>query len=127
MKFIRYFFVGGIAAVLNISIFYVFAVRLDLNYQAVSCASFVLATLLNYVLSIRHVFESGSRFTPRNELALVFVVSLIGLAVNQVVLYELISQFGMDKMLSQVIALFTVFVWNFAARNYFVFRKPGNG
>lgn len=126
MKIVRYFFVGGAAAALDISIFFVFAKLAGFNYLVVGCVGFVLATMLNYALSVRHVFQSGIRFSRRNEVLLVFAVSIVGLAVNQIVLFALVSRFGVELMLSKVAATLTVFLWNFSARNYFVFRRPGN-
>jgi len=124
MKIVRYFFVGGAAAALDISIFFVFAKLAGFNYLAVGCVGFIFATMLNYALSVRHVFQSGVRFSRRKELLLVYVVSIIGLAINQFALFTFVSQFSMELMLSKVAATLTVFLWNFAARNYFVFRQP---
>jgi putative flippase GtrA len=123
MKIIRYFFVGGAAAALDLSIFLVFAKFLGFNYLVVGCVGFILATMLNYVLSVRHVFESGVRFSKRKEILLVYAVSAVGLTVHQIVLYGCVSHLMLELMMSKLIATFTVFLWNFAARNYFVFRE----
>jgi len=126
MKIVRYFFVGGAAAALDISIFFLFAKLAGYDYLIVGCVGFVLATMLNYVLSVRHVFKSGVRFSKRKELALVYAVSVVGLIINQFALYVLISQHSVELMLSKIIATLTVFGWNYSARNYFVFRNPGS-
>ncbi|MBI3716196.1 MAG: GtrA family protein, partial [Betaproteobacteria bacterium] len=55
---------------------------------------------------------------------LVYVVSVVGLIINQFALYTLVSQYSVELMLSKFIATFTVFAWNYSARNYFVFRHP---
>src|SRR5258708_18315614 len=102
MKIVRYFFVGAAAASLDISIFFVFAKLAGLNYLIVGCVGFVLATLLNYVLSVRHVFQSGIRFSRRNEVLLVFAVSTVGLAINQFVLFTMVSKYSAELMRAQV-------------------------
>lgn len=124
MKIVRYFFVGGAAAALDISIFFVFAKLAGFNYLLVGCAGFILATMLNYVLSVRHVFESGVRFSKHKEILLVYAVSMVGLTINQAVLFACVSQLQVELMLSKIVATLTVFFWNFAARHYFVFRSP---
>lgn len=122
MRIVKYFFVGGAAAVVDIGIFFVFAKLLGYNYLAVGCAGFILATAVNYVLSIRFVFQSGVRFGKKTELAFIYAVSLIGLGLNQTILFTLVEKAGVELMLSKLAATFGVFLWNFSARNFIVFR-----
>lgn len=122
LKIIRYFFVGSVAATIDIGVFFLFAKLLGYNYFFVGCLSFLLATAVNYALSIRLVFRSGVRFTKKTELVFVYVVSLVGLGLNQLILFLLVEFVGTELMLSKLTATGCVFVWNFAARNFFVFR-----
>ena len=62
------------------------------------------------------------RFSPSHELALIYVVSGIGLAFHLVILYAAVDVLRIELMLSKLIATGAVFFWNFLARNYFVFR-----
>ena len=54
MKIIKYFFVGAAAALTDISLFYIFAKLLGYNYLIVAFFSFITATLVNYILSIKY-------------------------------------------------------------------------
>ncbi len=123
MRLIRYFFVGGIAACVDIGIFIVFAKLLDFNYLVVSAIGFTIATLVNYFLSIRHVFDSGIRFERRQEMGLVYLISAIGLIINQSVLYIGIDNLGWEMIFTKLVATSIVFVWNYGARARFVFRS----
>jgi len=122
MKLIRYFFVGGIAAVVDIGIFVIFAKVLGFNYLIVAAVGFTLATFVNYFLSVRHVFESGVRFRRAHEIGLVYLVSAIGLAINQTVLYIGIDRLGWEMILTKIVATGVVFVWNYTIRSRFVFK-----
>lgn len=122
MKIIKYFFVGGVAAALDISIFYVFAQKLGYNYLLVAPIGFILATLLNYYLSIRLVFIKGTRFSPGMEIVAIFVVSTIALIINQACLYVSIDMLHINKMLSKIGATGVVFFWNYFLRNNYVFK-----
>lgn len=124
MRIVRYFFVGGIAASVDLCIFIVFAKLIGWNYLAVAAVGFIIATLVNYLLSIRHVFESGVRFARRHEIGLVFLISGIGLLINQTVLYAGVDILGWETIFSKVVATGTVFLWNYGARAGFVFSKP---
>ncbi len=124
MKIFRYFLVGGAAAAVDIGWFFVFAKVAGFNYLAVAPLGFVLATWVNYRLSVRHVFRSGIRFSRGREIVLVYVISAVGLLVNQAVLYGLVDQLGVELMLAKVTATVMVFFWNFGARNNYLFAPP---
>ncbi len=119
--FTRYFLVGGTAGLVDLILF-ILLINLNLHWLLAASVSFITATLVNYILSIRHVFKSGIRFKKDHEIALVFIVSLIGLFINSAVLGLLISYNLFPIWFSKVIATGTVFVWNFIIRHYFVFK-----
>jgi putative flippase GtrA len=121
MRIVRYFFVGGTAAVVDIGLFSLFAGYLGWPWVPVSIATFILATLTNYFLSIQFVFESGARHKKHVEVLGVFIVSGLALMVNQVVLYLAIEIFGWHLILSKIIATGVVFFWNYYGRSKFVF------
>jgi len=121
MRLVRYFFVGSAAALVDIGLFAVFARLLGYNYLIVAACTFVVATGVNYGLSVRRVFESRVRFSRPYEIALVFAVSAIGLAINQGVLFAAVS-LGNELIISKVLATGIVFGWNYFARANFVFK-----
>lgn len=118
---VRYFVVGGICALVDLGIFMLFAQVLGYPYLRVSAASFLIATLLNYFLSVRFVFVSGLRFRRRYEVALVFLVSAIGLGLNQLILALCVEEAGFNLFFSKVTATGCVFFWNYFARRVLVF------
>jgi len=123
MKIFRYAVVGGVAAAIDFAVFAVFAKGLGFNYLWVGFYGFVLATAINYILSIRHVFASGVRFGRNTEIFLVFAISAVGLSLNQLILYILIGQLGTEMLLSKIVATGMVFLWNYSARNHFIFKE----
>ncbi|HEX4780617.1 MAG TPA: GtrA family protein [Usitatibacter sp.] len=118
---VRYFVVGGVCALVDLALFLAFAQGLGLPYLRVSAGSFVVATLLNYFLSVRFVFVSGLRFQKRWEMALVFAVSAVGLGLNQLILALCVEQVGLNLFFSKVTATGCVFFWNYFARRVLVF------
>jgi len=121
MRLFKYFFVGGAAAVVDIGLFSLFASYLGWPWIPVSIATFILATFVNYLLSIQFVFKSGIRHQKHVELIGVFVVSGLALFVNQLVLYAAIEILGMQLIISKIIATGTVFFWNYFGRSKFIF------
>jgi putative flippase GtrA len=117
----RYFLVGGAAACVDIGLFAVFAKWLGMPYLRVATASFVLATLVNYWLSIRYVFVSGQRFRRRWEMAMVFAVSTAGLAFNAAMLWLCVEHGHFELMTAKITATGAVFFWNYFARRVLIF------
>lgn len=123
MKIVRYFCVGAAAAAVDLSLFLALTMLGGLRWFLSALISFVIATLFNYFLSVRHVFVSGIRFRRRHEILLVFAVSSIGLVVNQGVLWMLIDVLNVGLTASKVCATAAVFFWNFGTRHRFIFRE----
>ena len=124
IRLTKYLGVGAVATVIDISLFSLFAGVLQYNYLVVGCVTFLLATAANYALCVRFVFESGVRFGRHHEILLVFAVSAIGLALNQLVLYVGVEFGRINVIVSKLIATGVVFGWNYLSRSHFVFRKP---
>jgi putative flippase GtrA len=120
-RFARYFVVGGISACVDIGLFMLFARGLDLPYLRVAACTFVVATLVNYVLSVRYVFVSGQRFSRRWELGLVYAVSAVGLVLNGVILWLGVETLALPLLAAKLAATGSVFFWNYFARRYLVF------
>jgi putative flippase GtrA len=121
-QIVRYFFVGGIAALLDIVIFFLFAKILGINYLIIGAVGFVLATLLNYVLSIIYVFETRVRFTKGAEIFWVYIISLVGLFLHLLFLYLFIDLIQVEKMMGKLIAVAGVFLWNYLMKKNFIFK-----
>jgi putative flippase GtrA len=69
-------------------------------------------------------FESGARFAKHQEILLTFLVSGVGLLVNQLALYLLVRFLGLEVLIAKIGAIGTTFFWNYIARQSFIFRKP---
>jgi putative flippase GtrA len=113
--------VGGLSACIDIGLFMLFAKVLGMPYMPVAAATFVVATLANYFLSVRYVFVSGHRFGQKREIALVFAVSGAGLALNAGILWLCVEIGHLDLLIAKLAATGTLFFWNFLARRLFVF------
>ena len=121
MLIVKYFFVGGISALVDIALFTIFAKILNYNYIVVGTLTFIIATRVNYFLSINFVFKSGIKYKKNKELILVFLVSLVGISINMGVLYFFIEFLQFEMILSKLVASSSVFFWNYLMRRTFIF------
>ena len=124
---LRYGMVGASVALVDIVLFYFFTEILEFNYLWVNGIGFVAGTLINYYLSIILVFTRGVRFSRPGEISVIFVVSIIGLFLNQLIIFLLLEQMGLSLMLAKLLTVFSVFFWNYLARKHFVFAPLKEG
>jgi len=108
---------------LDFALFAILIKSFGVRWYYANVVSFTLVTLMHYALSIRFVFESGARFAKHQEIALSFLASVLGLLVNQLTLYVLVSLLGLEVLLAKIAAIGTTFFWNYLVRQNFIFRK----
>lgn len=116
----RYVFVGSAGAVADWLIFALLLYVVECHYLLAGTISFVLATLINYVLSLMWVFEGG-RHSRQKEVSLIYLASAVGLLINLAALYLLYEGLGLHVFAAKVLASLSAFVWNFSARYLWIF------
>ncbi len=121
-KFTRYFVVGGVCALIDWTVFAAILYGAEAHYLVAGTLSFVVATGINYFLSVRYVFERGKR-SRRSAITLVYVASTIGIMVNLAVLGGLIEIFSLHAMLAKIAGTGVAFGWNFGSRYYWIFNR----
>jgi putative flippase GtrA len=123
MTIVGYFFVGGISAVFDIALFSIFAGYFKFPWVIVSVITFIIATLVNYFLSIRFVFKSGMRYKKNQEILAVFIVSSLALLINQMFLYLFIEKMNLHLIISKCLTTSMLFLWNYYGRKRFIFSS----
>ena len=121
MKIVRYFFVGGVSAFIDIGLFTIFASYLKFPWATVSVITFTIATLVNYFLSIRFVFQSGVKYKKHYEVLGVFIISILALILNQMFLYLFIEAMNLHLVFAKCLATCILFLWNFYGRKKIIF------
>ncbi len=127
LKIVRYLIAAVAGAVVDFIVFALLIYRMDIGYLWAGVWGFVLATLANYLVSIRLVFQSGIRFSRLQELGIIYAVSGTGLVWHQLILYFCVEHRGMHVMLSKVVAVGTVFFWNYMIRRHMIFNSTAGG
>lgn len=116
-----YVLIGGSAAVVEWVVFATLVIGLDaLHYIPGGIVSFVVATYVNYLLSVRYGFKSRGRSTG-GELVLVYCISGVGLCIGLATLAVGTEILGIHLMISKIVGTGLAFLWNFAGRQFIVF------
>ena len=127
-QFFSYFFVGGMAALVEWGMFFIFSNLLHIYYQGATILAFLFSTMTNWWLGRNITFkDSAYQSQKRKELILIFAVSAIGLFLNMILMYVWVSLLGMNtdfkKMIGKIAATGVVFFWNFFIRKYVVYKE----
>ena len=121
MKIAQYFLIGCVAATADIGVYSIAVKYLQINWFNAALLSFAIGITINYLLSVRYVFESEARFEKQTEVILVILVSGIGLILNQCILWGLIEIVNCEEVISKIISTGVIFFWNYGIRKLFIF------
>ena len=82
--------------------------------------------MVNYLLSIGWVFSSEKRTMEKHrliEISVFVLISLVGMGLNEYLMYVFVGLLMIQEMLSKVGAAIIVLLYNFFARKFILFKK----
>ena len=115
----RFGIVGGLAFLIDSGVLFVLTEYLNVYYLVSSVISFIVSLIFNYILSILWVFDVKKKQTIK-EISLFVILSIIGLGINQVVMYVGADILNIYYMICKIISTFIVMVYNFITRKIFI-------
>lgn len=117
MQLFKFGIVGVVATLLDFLFLFLFTDVFGLYYLFSAALSFVLSTLFNYAASMRFVFSSKfSKDEKSKELVLFVILSVIGLVLNQFLMWFFVEKIALYYMAAKIVATFFVMAWNFISR-----------
>ena len=118
-QILKFGVVGGGAFLIDYSVLYLLTEFVGIHYLISSVISFIVSLIFNYILSIYWVFDVTKKQTSR-EVFVFVILSVIGLLINQVVMYVGSDLLHIYYMLTKLVATLIVMVWNFVTRKIFI-------
>lgn len=113
-QILKFGVVGGIAFVIDYGILFLLAKVIGLNELISAAISFIISLTFNYFLSTKWVFEAQKQ-TPK-EVIIFVLLSVVGLGINEVLIYLGTKKLGIDVMIVKLFATAIVMVYNFITR-----------
>lgn len=121
VQFIKYIFVGGLAYGADFAALLFFTEVCGLFYLVSAALGFLIGLGVNYVLSICWVFSKRSASNGRLEFMVFALIGLVGLALNEAIIWFFTEAVHFHYLLSKVVSTIIVFIWNFSARKKILF------
>lgn len=113
-QILKFGVVGGIAFVIDYGILFLLAKVIGLNELISAAISFIVSLTFNYFLSTKWVFDAKKQ-TPK-EVIIFVLLSVVGLGINEVLIYLGTKKLGIDVMIVKLFATAIVMVYNFITR-----------
>ena len=121
LKFLKFCLVGFSGMVIDFGTTWVLKEKIKLNKYISNSIGFILAATSNYVWNRIWTFESTDSGIATEYLSFIGI-SIIGLVINNFVIYLLNDRLKMNFYLSKVFAIGVVTLWNFLMNFFFTFR-----
>lgn len=112
----RFLAVGGACFLLEYVLLYVLTEYAGLMYLYSSAIAFTVSLIVNYILCVFVVFHAQHQ--SEKQMILFIVTSLMGLGINQLVMWFFVEIIGIWYMAAKVVASAVVMVWNYFTKRF---------
>lgn len=114
-QIIKFGMVGFLCFFIDYGIMVFLTEMCNVNYLISSGISFTVSVIVNYILSLTFVFDTkgGDKI---KEFVVFIILSVIGLGINQVLMWFLVDIIGIFYMISKIGATAVVMIYNFITR-----------
>lgn len=118
-QFLKFGVVGFIAFLIDYGVLMLLSQVFGVDALVSAAISFTVSVVFNYLASMRFVFTHREDLSKGREFAIFVVLSLIGLAINELCMWVGLKALGdgaLQVTASKVFATAVVMVWNFFSR-----------
>ena len=119
-KFVKFCVVGFSGMVVDFGITWLCKEKFKWNKYLSNSFGFVLAATNNYIWNRLWTFQSTSAEIPV-EYSKFLIIAIIGLGINNLVIYLLHDKFKLNFYLAKLFAIGVVTLWNFIMNYLFTF------
>lgn len=123
MQLMRFTIVGGSAFLIDYGVMIFLTELFRMDYLISSGISFTVSVIYNYILSVKWVFDVGKSENKRKEFVLFLFMSIIGLGLNQLLMWLLVEKIKIYYMIAKIMVTVVVMVYNFITRKLFLEKK----
>lgn len=123
VQIFKFVIVGGVATIIDFASIFLFKEYLHIPVLIANTLAFCIATVYNYIASIRWVFTVDESKDKKKTFITFVVFSAIGLVLNDLIMWLTMELFNMYYILGKIVATCFVMIFNFVTRKLFLEEK----
>lgn len=119
IQMIKFGGVGAFCFVIDFAVLYVLCEVFSEEgywYLLFAGISFSISLVVNYILSVKYVFEVNNRHTKKQHFIMFIVFSIIGLGLTELLMWIGVSILSISPMVTKIIATVIVTAYNFITK-----------
>ena len=120
VQIFNFIIVGFIATAIDFIFLYIFKDICNIHLIIANSLSFIISVIYNYFASIIFVFDVNTKNNNTKLFVLFVLFSIIGLGLNNIILWFVSNFFKVYYLLSKIIATVFVMIFNFVTRKKFM-------
>ena len=121
-RFLKFGLVGFTGVFIDFGITFLLKEKFKIQKYVANSCGFITAASSNYVLNRIWTFHSNNPHIALEYSQFIFI-ALIGLGINNLILWFLVSKMNKHFYLSKLIAIGITTIWNFGANLAFTFHN----
>ena len=114
VQIFKFIIVGGIATLIDWIIYYICYHFIGIEPLLANIISFSISVVYNFWASVKYVFNTKG--DNKRNFIIFIVLAVIGLGINELIIFLLHNQLSWNAMLVKIIATAIVMVFNFVTR-----------
>ena len=120
IQIFKFGIVGGTAFVIDFVFLYIFREFCHFPVLVSNTLSFCISVIYNYIASVKWVFDINKEKDARKQFIVFIVFSVIGLLINDLIMWVSVDFLCIYYLLAKIIATFIVMIFNFVTRMIFL-------
>jgi len=121
-QFMKFCIIGSTNVAIDFSIYFILTRLFKIYFIIANVGSFLCAITWSFYMNKRWTFRHALSGDMKKKYIKFFIVNAIGVTLQTLILYILVTFGEMHDLLSKCIAIVLVTFWNFFASKYWVFK-----
>ncbi|MBL7072714.1 MAG: GtrA family protein [Candidatus Omnitrophica bacterium] len=122
IQVLRYVLAGGLAYLVDYGLLIILTECFRRYYLTSAAVAFIAGSAASYILNVTWVFNKRTFKNRLIEISIFVLIGIVGLILNQYCLWFFTENMNIHYLYSKVISTIFVFILNFFARKYILFR-----
>lgn len=120
LQIFKFVIVGGLAFVIDYVTLIICKEIFHLNTLLSAAIAFTVSVIVNYILSVKWVFDVNKNNSEKRNFIIFIIFSVIGLGLTELIMWLGTDVMGISYLIIKIIATIIVMVFNFITRKLFL-------